>query len=101
LTKKKLPSRPNVFDWDEGNQSKNWQRHKVDFTECEQVFLINKSKIKTYFDEKHSVSEQRWLALGVTEDGRRLSIFFTIRNSKIRVISARDMSKKEKMLYEK
>ena len=101
VTEKKLPSRPIVFDWDLGNQLKNWQKHEVDYTECEEVFLVNNKNIITFFDEKHSISEQRWLALGITEKNRKLSIFFTIRNKKIRVISARDMSKKEKKLYEK
>ncbi|OIP86744.1 hypothetical protein CO009_00985 [Candidatus Shapirobacteria bacterium CG_4_8_14_3_um_filter_35_11] len=91
---------PILFDWDSGNQFKNWQKHNVDSTECEQIFLINKANLKTYFDEKHSSVEQRWLALGVTENNRKLSVFFTIRDKQIRVISARDMSKKEKKLYE-
>ena len=101
MTEKKLPNRPVVFDWDNGNQLKNWQKHEVDYIECEQVFLKNQKKLITFFDEKHSLNEQRWLALGITEKSRKLSIFFTIRDKKIRVISARDMSKKEKKLYEK
>ena len=88
-----------MFDWDEGNRLKNWQKHRVETSECEQIFF--RSKINTYFDEIHSAAEQRWLALGVTENGRKLSVFFTIRNKQIRIISARDMSKKEKMMYEK
>ena len=87
------------FIWDDGNRLKNWTKHKVSAEECEQVFF-NKN-LTTYFDEKHSTTEQRWLAMGITEKNRGLSIFFRVRNKKIRVISARDMSKKEKIMYEK
>lgn len=99
MTKKILPFKFVSFEWDDGNRLKNWIKHKVGVEECEQVFF-NKN-LTTYYDEKHSIIEQRWLAMGVTEKGRQLSIFFTVRNKIIRIISARDMSKKEKKLYEK
>lgn len=93
-----MPFKVIEFVWDDGNKQKNWLKHCVETDECEQVFL--QEKIITFVDEKHSSIEQRWLVLGVTDKGRKLSIFFTIRNKKIRIISARDMSKKEKMMYE-
>jgi len=86
------------FDWDSGNKKKNWLKHKVTIKECERV-LLNKPIVAK--DPKHSITETRYSALGKTSKGRYLSIFFTIRSNKIRVISARDMSKKEKLKYVK
>ena len=85
------------FDWDEGNKQKNWEKHQVDYTECEQVFF-NKPLLVNE-DIKHSSQEQRYYALGQSDTNRTLFIVFTIRNNKIRVISARDQSKKERMIY--
>lgn len=85
------------FDWDEGNIEKNWERHKVSYLECEEVFFNQPIIIRE--DEVHSGSENRYYVLGKTNDGRDLFIVFTIRNKKIRVISARDMKRKERRLY--
>ena len=84
------------FDWDEGNINKNWKRHRVTPKECEEVF-VNRPLV--YNDTKHSQAEPRFIALGLTEKKRLLIISFTSRNRKIRVISARDMNKKERRLY--
>ncbi|GAB6163538.1 BrnT family toxin [Desulfothermus naphthae] len=86
------------FEWDEGNKDKNWIKHKVSNSECEQIFFNQPLIIN--FDEKHSDTETRFYALGHTDLNRKLFIVFTIRNKKIRVISARDMSKKERKIYE-
>lgn len=85
------------FDWDEGNKQKNWVKHQVDYTECEQVFFNKPLLISE--DIKHSSQEQRYYALGQSDIGRTLFLVFTVRNNKIRVISARDQSKKERMIY--
>ena len=85
------------FQWDEGNKNKNWIKHQVTNNECEQIFF-NQPLIVNY-DIKHSYMEQRFYTLGQTDLGRRLFVVFTIRNKKIRIISARDMSKKEREIY--
>ena len=87
------------FDWDEGNVRKN-DKHEVSMAEAEQVFF-NKPLL-LIADMKHSQGELRFHALGQTDDGRTLHITFTLRISgeKIRVISARDMHKKERAIYE-
>lgn len=90
---------PIQFEWDTGNKDKNWQKHHVHYKEAEEVFL-NKP-IKIYKDITHSQKEVRFTALGVTNRGRRLYITFTLRESTIRVISARDQDKKERREYEK
>ena len=88
------------FDWDEGNVAKNWRAHRVMATEVEQVFF-NKPLIIAE-DEKHSSEkERRYFALGRTDGERLLFVVFTLRKRLIRIISARDMSKKGRRLYEK
>lgn len=86
------------FDWDEHNSDKNWEKHEVLAVECEEVFFNLPLLLQS--DEAHSQNEPRYYVLGHTRVGRRLFIAFTIREDKIRVISARDMSKKERKIYE-
>lgn len=87
------------FDWDEGNARKN-EKHGVSTAESEQVFF--NEPLLLLADMKHSKGEQRFHALGKTDEGRTLHITFTLRNSgqRIRVISARDMHRKERTIYE-
>ncbi len=87
------------FDWDEGNVDKSWERHGVTAAECEQVFFQRPILIAP--DPQHSQDEVRFAALGKTVLDRRLTIVFTIRDTSIRVISARDMSRRERRAYER
>lgn len=98
MAKNDLP-RPIEFDWNKGNVNKNWKKHQVDFRECEQIFF-NKP-LKTLYDTKHSQKENRFIAFGKTNKDRKLYVVFNIRNKKIRVISARNQSRKERRFYEK
>ena len=86
------------FDWDAGNRDKNWEKHRFSNRECEEVFFNLPLLLQP--DETHSTAEARSYVLGQTNAGRRLFIVFTIRNEKIRVISARDMNKRERIFYE-
>ena len=92
----KLPT-PVKFDWNEHNRDKNLIKHQVDNNECEQVFFNEPIIINP--DDKHSKIEKRFRALGKTNKNRKLFLSFTIRNKKIRVISARDQNKKERQIY--
>lgn len=85
------------FEWDSGSAGKNWLRHNISDAECEQVFF-NKPLIMSD-DTKHSQSEKRWYVLGKTDSNRLLFVVFTIRSQLIRVISARNMNKKERGIY--
>ena len=87
------------FDWDNGNSRKN-DKHGVSSAEAEQVFFND--PLLLVEDTKHSHAEQRYHALGKTDEGRTLHITFTLRQAgeRIRVISARDMHKKERAIYE-
>lgn len=86
------------FQWDEGNKQKNWETHRVSNSECEQIFF-NRPLI-TAQTTGRSTSETRYYALGKTDQERRLFVVFTIRDDLIRVISARDMSRKERRIYQ-
>lgn len=89
------------FDWDDGNGRKSEYKHDVSQAEAESVFF-NAPLIVTD-DIKHSTGEQRFNALGKTLENRLLHVTFTLRQNgtMIRVISARDMHRKERQLYEK
>ena len=87
------------FDWDDGNSRKSVRKHDVSQPEAEQVFF--KDPLLVVPDVKHSAAEVRFHALGHTDEGRLLHITFTLREggTLIRVISARDMSRKERTHY--
>jgi uncharacterized DUF497 family protein len=85
------------FEWDDGNSEKNWILHQVNQSECEQVFF--NEPLVVYDDKGHSQTEKRWYLLGQTDIGRFLFVVFTIRENLIRIISARDMHKKERRIY--
>ncbi|MDN5874391.1 MAG: BrnT family toxin [Nitrosospira sp.] len=88
------------FDWDEGNARKNADKHDVGKAEAEQIFF--NQPLLVLADPKHSQREPRYHAMGSTQAGRLLHVTFTLRaNSRlIRVISARDMHRKERAYYE-
>lgn len=87
------------FEWDDGNARKSGDKHGVDQAEAEQAFFNEPLLIVD--DTGHSAHEPRLDALGRTDEGRRLHISFTLRSDgrRIRVISARDMSRKERVRY--
>ncbi|MDE0356039.1 MAG: BrnT family toxin [Deltaproteobacteria bacterium] len=88
------------FEWDLGNARKSADKHSVQQAEAEQVFF--NEPLLVVEDLDHSRSEPRLHALGVTDAERRLHVTFTLReqDTRIRIISARDMSRKERGRYE-
>lgn len=83
------------FEWDEGNKQKNYDKHKVSIKEAEEVFNSQPFiVVRTAY-----LNEERFQMFGESKH-RLISIIFTIRKNKIRIISARDMSKKERKFYE-
>ena len=90
---------PIRFLWDKGNKEKNFKKHQVTDSESEEIFFDENKKI--FKDKLHSGREERFIVLGKTNKNRLLFVVFTIRNEKIRIISARDINRKEKKLYEK
>ena len=88
------------FDWDQGNARKSAEKHGVSQSEAEEVFF--NEPLLVLDDSKHSQTEPRFHALGESDGARRLHITFTLRRSGtlIRVISARDMHRKENAIYD-
>ncbi len=87
------------FEWDEGNIHKNENKHGLKWIAIEEVFFNGPSLIVEDF--KHSLNECRCVALGENDFNDFITVVFTLRNSYIRVISARVMSKEERMIYER
>lgn len=86
------------FDWDAGNDTKNWDKHDVRCGECEQLFFNRPLIVRR--DAVHAIAEPRYYALGKTDAGRLLFLVFTIRGTLIRVLSARDMTERESERYD-
>ena len=87
------------FEWDKGNIDKNLVKHHVANKEAEEVFESEPKFVIE--DKKHLLVEKRFQLWGTTSKKRKLSIIFTLRDKKIRIISARDMNRKERRAYEK
>jgi uncharacterized protein len=89
------------FEWDDGNIHKSADKHGVTPREAEQVFLD--PQLLTLIDEDHSGVEKRYHAYGQSADGRLLLVSFTLRRNEtmVRIISARNMSRRERQRYAK
>ena len=85
------------FEWDKHNTEKIEKKHKLHYVEIEEVFFDE--KLKSLPDIEHSKVEERYMALGRTRMGKLLFVAFTIRKERIRVISARFMSRKERRWF--
>ena len=85
-----------MFDWDESNINKSLLKHGVESGESEEVFY---DEPIFFYDGSHSQSEDRYVAYGFTTKMRHLTIVFTLRTGKIRMISSRDQGRKEKEKY--
>lgn len=81
------------FEWDEHDARKIRNRHAVEPSECEEVLLREPRIVR---DEPHSGAEARFVAFGPTATGRRLAVVFTVRGSRLRVVTARDQSRRER-----
>ena len=87
------------FDWDEDNVVKNRERHRVTPEEAEDVFFHDPFVMRS--DPAHSKGEKCYWTLGKTARNRRLFVAFTIRGKLIRVVSVRDMNRRENEEYER
>ena len=84
------------FSWDDGNSTKNWERHRVTQAEAEEVFF---NRPVFLMDARTATAERRYNVLGRTNGDRLLSVVFTVRRGLVRPISARPMSRKERNAY--
>lgn len=88
-----------VFDWDQWNVQKNEIKHGVSHLEAESVFFDPDYKL--FKDQKHSTGkETRYILYGQSSENRLLMIGFTVRNKKVRIITARPTSRKERLIYD-
>lgn len=85
------------FDWDDGNRDKSLVKHGVTNAECEEAFGDENRVVRE--DVVHSQTEARHYLIGKTNKGRTLFISFTVRKEFIRIISARDINRKERLYY--
>lgn len=87
------------FEWDQWNVQKNEEKHGISRLEAESVFFDG--KLKVFSDIRHSTAaEKRWICFGMSGYQNILMIAFTRRKGRVRIISARKASRKERMLYE-
>ncbi|MBI3290481.1 BrnT family toxin [Candidatus Microgenomates bacterium] len=93
----RVVKKPVEFDWDKVNIGKNLS-HEVEDKESEEAFLDENKVI--FKDRLHSIVEERFVLLGKTNKNRLLYVIYTMREKKVRIISARDINKKEVRLYE-
>lgn len=86
------------FQWDDGSADQNSSRRQVSRSECEEVFFAGPLVAAPH--TAHSQEEARYHVLGHTARGRHLFIACCIREQRIRVISARPMSRRERRVYD-
>ena len=86
------------FTWDKGNRDKNFNKHKVTNEECEEAFFDSRKRISG--SSRIVDGEERYILVGKTKSERLLFVVFTVRDHELRVISARDLNKREWRLYE-
>ncbi|MBI5388499.1 MAG: BrnT family toxin [Verrucomicrobia bacterium] len=91
------PSQYSGFEWDAGNETKRATKHHVSPAEAEEVF--RNQPLVVLGDPQHSEAEQRFCTWGKSNAERLLQVAFTMRGDRIRVISARPMSRKERSIY--
>lgn len=87
-----------AFEWDAGNDTKSYTKHGVSCLEAESVF--QDADRVDFRDPFHSVAEHRYITIGRSNRPRMLCLAWTLRGKKVRVISARPASRKERVLYE-
>lgn len=86
------------FEWDTGKAEMNLKKHKVAFTEATAVFADTLGI--TIYDPDHSKDEERYITIGHSHLGRTLIVAHTDRGDRIRIISARELTKTERKAYE-
>jgi uncharacterized DUF497 family protein len=86
------------FEWDEDKAKANIKKHKVSFEEASTVFGDPLSR--TIFDPLHSDEEDRFIILGESNRRRLLVVVLTDRDERIRIISARTATRRERKDYE-
>ncbi len=87
------------FEWDEDKAKLNQKKHGVSFEEAASIF--NDPLSINFDDPEHSLGENRYIIIGLSHQGRYLFVSHTDRDDKIRLISARLVTPKERRYYER
>jgi uncharacterized protein len=86
------------FEWDPEKEITNFRKHRVSFGEASTVFYDSLSI--TIYDPEHSIEEDRYLIIGASATGRLLIVAHTDRGSRVRIINARELTRRERKAYE-
>jgi uncharacterized DUF497 family protein len=87
-----------IFEWDEEKAASNLEKHGISFQEASTIFMDSLSS--TISDPLHSLGEQRFVTIGESTEREILVVVHTQRDSKIRIISAREATRRERQNYE-
>ena len=87
-----------AFEWHPPKAHSNLEKHGVSFEEAATVFEDPFAEFLP--DMRHSVSEDRYICLGTSDQRKFLIIVFTEREDTVRIISAREMTPRERRAYE-
>lgn len=87
-----------TFEWDEVKANANFKKHKVSFEEGKSIF--NDPFLFTFQDKEHSIDEERYINIGISANGRVLVLTHTERHDRIRIISCRKATVRERRFYE-
>lgn len=86
------------FEWDPNKAARNLKKHKVSFQEAATIF--NDLLSMTFIDPDHSIEENRYITIGLSHSRRLVIMSHTNRGDRIRIISAREATRKERKYYE-
>lgn len=87
-----------IYEWDDDKAEANWQKHHVSFDEAVTVF--DDPREITSPDPQHSTDEDRFISVGRSQSGQILTVVFTERDQRLRIISARQATRRERRQYE-
>ena len=86
------------FEWNEGKATTNLSKHGVSFDEAKTVF--DDSLYVDFYDPNHSYDEHRYIIVGQLQKGRLLIVSYMERSNVIRLISTREVTRRERKAYE-
>ena len=86
------------FEWDPRKATLNLRKHRVSFAEAATV--LSDEMGRTVYDPAHSIDEERYITIGLSDRQRLLIVAHLDRGDRVRIISARELTRKERKDYE-
>ncbi|MBI4670189.1 MAG: BrnT family toxin [Chloroflexi bacterium] len=87
-----------TFEWDSSKAAQNIKKHRISFEEA--VTVLQDPLGWTFFDPDHSDDESRFITIGMSERRRLLFVAHTDRENRVRILSARRVTPRERKMYE-